>query len=174
MSYGMSTEEGKNLICATLHNMLSDGAAILDIGAGGATYYNLLGPNYDWTAIEIWPEAAEFCRARYNRVLQIDMRQYDWDKDYDLVIFGDVLEHVSVEDAQKLIKKAKAHSNMILIAIPYCYKQEALYGNEAEKHIQDKLTVELFDALYPGFNPIKIFWQDGRPAHGYYFWRKED
>lgn len=83
--------------------MLAPDAKILDVGAGGGTYYKLLGPQYNWTAVEIWKESAEYIKQFYNTVYQIDIRDFQYQEDYDLIIFGDILEHLSVEDAKKVL-----------------------------------------------------------------------
>ena len=69
-------------------------------------------------------------------------------------IFGDVLEHMTVEEAQKVIAYAKEHCNQMLIAVPFLWEQGAIRGNPNEVHIQPDLTPELFNERYPGFKPI--------------------
>ena len=57
---------------------------------------------------------------------------------------GDVLEHLSIENAQKVINYAKEHSNFILVAIPYCQAQVFTEGNTYETHLQSDLTHDIF------------------------------
>ena len=41
-------------------------------------------------------------------------------------------------------------------AVPFMYPQGEIYGNPYEVHIQEDLTLEVFDQRYPGFKPIFI------------------
>ena len=162
--YGYSYNYGKDEVKDFLITMLAPDAKILDVGAGGGTYYKLLGPQYNWTAVEVWKESAEYIKQFYNIVYQIDIRDFQYQEDYDLIIFGDVLEHLSVEDAKKVLQNATEHAKSILVAVPYCLPQDALNGNEAERHLQPDLTHDLFNQRYPGFDCI---WRN--QYYGYYW-----
>ena len=73
---------------------------------------------------------------------------------YDLIIFGDVLEHMTVEDAQAVVDYARDRCDNMLIAVPFLYEQGAKNGNPYEIHLQADLTPELFNERFPGFKPI--------------------
>ena len=167
--YGMSTPVGKKEIKFFLQTKLKTGAKILDVGAGGGTYYKLLGKNYDWSAIEIWHDTAIYLSTIYNTVYEGDVINFWYPCKYDLVIFGDVIEHLTVENAQECIERAKKNSKAILIAIPYDSPQGAIYGNEAEKHLQTGMTPEIFNKRYPGFKLILDY-----KSHAYYYWEAQD
>ena len=54
---------------------------------------------------------------------------------YDLVIMGDVLEHVNLEDGRKLVETIRKKSKWLIITMPdYFARCEAKMGNEAEIH----------------------------------------
>ena len=167
--YGMSTSEGKQEIKKFLTPTLHPGAKILDVGAGGGTYYHLLGKQYNWSAVEIWHDTAMYLSKFYNTVFEGSITDFWYHDEYDLVIFGDVIEHLEVEDAQECIARAKQHAKAILIALPYDNPQGAIYGNEAEIHRQTGMTPEIFDERYPGFKLILDY-----KVHAYYYWTKED
>jgi len=152
--FGTSTWVGKAEIKTFLQRYLKPGMKICDMGAGSGTYYNILGNNYEWTAVEIWHDAAEALKKNYNYVYEQHICDFVYPQNYDLVIFGDVLEHLTVKDAQYAVQEAEHHSKAILIAIPYLYKQGAIYGNNAEIHLQDNLTPKLFKERYPGYQII--------------------
>jgi len=154
MPYGTSWDIGKQEVKNFLLKKLPTNAKICDVGAGGGTYYNLLGPNFEWTAIEIFHETVIYLKNFYNKVYEADIRTFEYPEYYDLIIFGDVLEHITIEEAQECLKKAKLYTNAILVAVPYGLEQKEQYGNKAEIHIQYDLTPELFDERYPGFTPI--------------------
>lgn len=109
----------------------------------------------------------EYCRL-YEKSLtdtQKDIREFQYTRRYNLIIFGDILEHLTVEDAQMVLCEAKKWGEHILIGVPYLYKQEPLYGNEAERHLQEDLTHEIFTLRYPEYE--FIFGKFG--FYGYYY-----
>lgn len=164
MSVGGSYQIGKEEITQFLKDRLEKGVRILDVGAGGGTYKHYLGDDYTFEAVEVWKESIEVLNKTYDKVYSIDIRDFSYENDYDLIIFGDVLEHLSVKDAQKVLKKARKHAKAIMVAVPYLYEQEALYGNEAEVHVQSDLTPELFEERYPGFKTVLKY-----DEYGYYY-----
>ena len=169
MQYGCSTNEGKREIKQFLLAQLPKNAKILDVGAGGGTYYHLLGDQYNWSAVEIWHDAAMHLSHFYNTVYEGNIIDFQYPEEYDLVIFGDVIEHLEIVDAQECIARAKQHAKAILIALPYDYPQDALYGNKAEIHRQIGMTPEIFDERYPGFKLILNY-----KIHAYYYWTKKE
>lgn len=165
---GYSTPLGKEQVKQFLEKRLKPNMSILDMGPGQGTYYNLLGPNYVWSGVEIWHPAIEALKDKYDFLYEMDIRDFVYVKHYDLVIFGDVLEHMTVADAQKCVAAAKENASMILIAFPYDLEQGAIYGNEAERHIQPHTTPEQFDEYYPDFRRI-YYTQEFQ--YSYYYWR---
>lgn len=164
MSLGFSYPYGKTEVKEFLLKYLQPKMNILDVGSGGGTYYKLLGPTYQWEAVEIWHPSAEYCRQFYSQVYEEDITKFSYNKNYDLIIFGDVLEHLPVSEAQKVLQEAEKHTHFILVAVPYLLRQGPLDGNKAEIHIQPDLTPEIFEERYPNFQTI---WQS--PQYGYYF-----
>ena len=170
--YGYSYSWGKPEIADYLLNKLKPNASILDVGAGGGIYRDLLGYDFKWSAVEIWKDTADYLIGKYDKVYNIDIRNFEYTENYDLIIFGDVIEHLSVEDAQAVVDKAKQHSNSIMIAVPYMLEQDSLYGNESEKHLQADLTEENFKERYPDFNAVHIVKTGNSSIYGYYYWEK--
>ena len=166
---GTSTWVGKEQIKQYLLPTLHPNDKICDMGAGGGMYYGLLGKEYDWTAVEIWHDSVLELKKMYNHVYEADIRNFEYPEYYDLIIFGDVIEHLTAEDAIVCVKKAKENGKAIMIAVPYCFPQDAIYGNEAERHLQVDLTPEIFDERYPGFE--RVFEHSG---YAYYYWHKDD
>ena len=172
--YGYSYSWGKPEIADYLLNKLKPNASILDVGAGGGIYRDLLGYDFKWSAVEIWKDTADYLVDKYDKVYNVDIRNFEYTENYDLIIFGDVIEHLSVEDAQVVIDKAKQHSNSIMIAVPYMLEQESLYGNESEKHLQADLTEENFKERYPDFDAVHIVKTENSSIYGYYYWEKSN
>ena len=104
-------------------------------------------------------------RSIYDTVYPEDIRTFKYKTKYDLVILGDVLEHMTVEQAQAVLKNARRHASRILAAVPFMYRQGAIYGNPYEKHIQDDLTRQNVRERFPELTPLIEF-----DNYGYYLW----
>ena len=154
---------GKQLIVHWVKDNFPFGASCLDVGACDGKWFNLLGDYLTMDACEIYqPNIQQYNLAyRYRRVFWGDIADLEYEH-YDLVIFGDVIEHMFVGKAQRVIDYAKQHFNDMIIAVPYQLEQPEIYGNKWEKHIQDDLTPEIFDARYPNF---EIIWANDEYAY---------
>lgn len=139
---------------------------ILDVGPGQGTYSDLLRDcGYRIDAVEVWaPYVDQFnLRAKYDNVYIASVMDFDWEK-YDFIILGDVLEHLSVEDAQSLIDRMQMYGIRCMVAIPYMMIQDGTeYGNEYETHLQPDLTPEVMLKRYPSLKPVYI-----NEWYGYY------
>lgn len=159
-----SYNEGKSEVVEWVKQNFPKGSTCLDVGACDGKWFSLLGDYLAMDAVEIFlPNIEKYdLRNKYRMVYGVDIAYlpYKW---YDLIIFGDVLEHMTVKTAQKVIEYAKPRCKDMIIAVPYLYTQPAIYGNPWEEHIQNDLTPEIFDQRYPGFEPIWI-----NNEYGYY------
>ena len=143
-------------------------ATILDVGAGSGTYYNLLGGWYkNMDAVEIYrPNIIDHkLEEKYRNVFNTNIVGFEYDH-YNLIIFGDVLEHLTVEDAQKVLEYAFDRCDNLIVALPYLFKS---CGNENkyEEHIQFDLTPGNIKERYP---MIELLY--GNNIYGYYIKRK--
>lgn len=132
-----------------------EGTRILDVGAGAGKYRDLLHDYPYVDAVEAHePYVIRYeLDSRYRRVFVedvLDMRA-DVFGQYDLVILGDVLEHLTVEDAQALLEMIARYRCAVLVAVPFNYEQDAVDGVGWEVHKQPDLTPELFNERYPEF-----------------------
>lgn len=140
---------------------------ILDVGAGGGKYRRLLHSKYDnMDAVEIWAKYIPTLKDRdkYRNVFHRDMREFRFDMKYDIVIMGDILEHMTVEDGQQLINYILKNTRELIVIVPYMYPQHALYGNKYEIHLQPDLTPINFVERYP---MLHILFNDFNPAEGF-------
>ena len=96
-------------------------------------------------------------REKYSNVFCCDIANLNYGR-YDLIIFGDVIEHMSVEKAQKVLKYAYTRCADMIVSVPYKYPQEPYNNNVYEAHIQDDLTDELFNERYKGFDHLVWYW----------------
>lgn len=129
---------------------------ILDVGAGSGTYGRLLGRHiHTVDAVEIWQPYVEQFKLNeiYDHIIHADVRHVSplQFEHYDLVIFGDVLEHMSREESLKVWRNAStAKFGMISVPIVH-YPQGAEFGNPYEEHIQEHLTA---DELRKDYGPF--------------------
>lgn len=117
--------------------------SILDVGAGAGTLETIVRNDAKSTAtldcVEVWePYISRFnLETKYNSVFNIDARLFNkWD--YDLVIFGDVLEHMTEAEAKDLWHKAARNCKYAIITIPIIhFPQGEEEGNPYEAHCVD-------------------------------------
>lgn len=130
---------------------------ILDVGAGDGKWSHVLNPYFkNIDAVEIYPEyiRSHNLNEKYHKVYQVDIRDFNFEK-YDVVIFGDVWEHLSKEDAQQWWSSNKMKVGELIIIVPFSYQQDGDgefdlgSKNEFGKHHQSDLTVEVMLQRYP-------------------------
>jgi hypothetical protein len=142
---------------------------ILDVGPGVGVYADLLKPyNYSIDALEIYEGYVEAynLKEKYKNVTIGDIVTFDV-SNYDFIIIGDVLEHLTIDDAKLVIDKCKS----CLVAVPYNYPQSGVdfiengyhLINPYEEHKQSDLTPQIMFQRYPQLN---IVWSN--TIYGYY------
>lgn len=150
-----SYDYGKTEIVEYIHKHFKPGSTCLDVGACDGKWFYLVGDYLKMDAVEIFEPnvTANNLQDIYKGVYVCDIADYKY-KWYDLIIFGDVIEHMEVDKAQKVLEYAKQHCKDLIIGVPFLYKQGALYGNEYERHIQSDLTAELFEERYGKYDVL--------------------
>lgn len=125
---------------------------IIDIGCGAGAYRNLL-PEYTMDGIEIYAKyISDFNLVeRYREIFNVDAVSFKYTKKYKLAIMGDVLEHLSIDDAKTILNNLRKAKIAVIVQVPYEYEQGVYDGNENEIHIQDDLTHALFLERYSEF-----------------------
>lgn len=150
-----SYKAGKAEAVAWIKANYKRGSTCLDVGACNGIWAELVGDYLKMDGVEVWqPYINQYnLRAKYKRLYEADIRAFKFTF-YDLIIFGDVIEHLNVEDAQEVILYAKEHCKNMIVAVPFLYPQGSKNNNPYEIHLQDDLTPELFNERFPGFIPI--------------------
>lgn len=148
-----SYNEGKGEVRKWILEHFPRESSVLDVGACDGKWRLILYEYDNIDAVEAFPANAERIKHLYRNTFLTDICEFGY-KWYDLIIFGDVLEHLSVERAQAVLEFARPRCKDMVIGIPFQYKQDAIYGNPWERHIQDDLTPERFDERYPGFKML--------------------
>jgi SAM-dependent methyltransferase len=142
---------------------------ILDVGPGVGTYADFLNPlGYKIDAIEIYDKYIDAydLKNKYKNIYVDSIVKFDV-SEYDFVILGDVLEHLDIEDALKVLNKCKN----VLVAVPYICPQSGVdfYHNEHhlinpyEEHKQADLTPLVMLTRYPS---LGLIWSNH--LYGYY------
>jgi len=111
----------------------------LDIGVGEGTYAKLF-PKLKWTGVEIWEPYIEKhgLSSLYPDLHIADAREWDTDRKYDVCFLGDVLEHMTQEEAKTLLDKARRWADTVVVSIPIGkYPQGEFEGNPYEAHVKD-------------------------------------
>ena len=129
-------------------------APILDVGPGAGKYAKLLSGYSCIDALEVFePYVERFNLRRLYRELRvgsiIDVVRDLRSSQYELAILGDVLEHLSVADAQGVIERLLELQTRLLVVVPFELEQRAACGNSHECHQQPDLTVEVMRVRYP-------------------------
>ena len=98
-----SVESYKQEVFHHIRNTINPTDKILDVGPGAGKYGKSLN-DYYIDAVEIYePYITTYnLREIYENVYCDSILNFDWTF-YDYIILGDVLEHIVLEDAQKLI-----------------------------------------------------------------------
>ena len=167
--------DGQRLMIAhILGEPVSD---VLDVGAGDGKWGRLLnGLVPRITALEIWLSYVEryHLSETYTGVVVEDARKFARYADYDVIILGDVLEHLCRKDALNLIATLKEAGDRIYLTIPItkCVQDGTVYGNPYETHLDqwsnEELTVLGWRLLHRGLNSA------GTVEIGTYFMRGEE
>jgi SAM-dependent methyltransferase len=176
---GISVDLGKPQTLEWFENNQTSIKRILDIGVGSGTYINLikLSNNIcfdaEWVAIEAWkPYIDEFkLESKYNRVVNTDARKLNWDDlgKFDVAIAGDVLEHMSKDEAITLVDQILENCKTLIISIPIRYlPQDEINGNPFEVHVKDDWSHEEVLETWPQY--IKNFWKKEKKSLVGVYW----
>ena len=168
---GRSSFEGKSQIKEWLKDLDIQHNKVLDIGAGAGTYpalYRDTLKDCKWVGVEIWePYKEKYGSERhYDTLLIGDARVMQFNY-YDVCFLGDVLEHMTKEEAVSLVNKLQESCTYIIISIPIVeYPQGALHGNPYEAHVKPDWSHK---EVVKTFSNIKEFWT-GETIGVYLIW----
>lgn len=120
---------------------------VLDIGAGSGTYIKLIKEEFnickdtEWVGIEAWkPYIDKFnLEGMYDTIINNDIRKVNWESlgKFSVAIAGDILEHMSKDEAIELVENILVYCDTLIISIPIIYMpQDEINGNPFEIHIK--------------------------------------
>jgi trans-aconitate methyltransferase len=155
-----SADEGRPWMLERLQQI--DPTSMLDVGTGAGIYADMFKNSFPLCTrlgIEVWkPYIEQFnLHGKYHELIVADARELDPLPSVDVVILGDVLEHMEPEDAVKVWTRARhAAKRAVYLSIPVVhYPQGAEGGNPYQVHVVDDWT---HDQVLDGFSGITNHW----------------
>lgn len=152
----MSSDEGKSWIKERVGLLASAGPlAVVDVGPGVGTYAKLLaGPNVKRiVGIEVWEPYVHTYRLRdyYDELIIGDVRSVPIPA-ADVVILGDVAEHMTADEAQEVWRRCgEAARRAVFLSIPVVhYPQQPIEGNPYEVHVEEDWSHDKVLATFAG------------------------
>lgn len=155
----MPTSDRDNKLWALDQIRRLNPSSIVDIGPGEGTYSDLARRHTRkarWMAIEAWaPYVNEYgLFGKYDHVVISDIRHCDLNSVWiapDLVIIGDVLEHMTRDEARTVLDRLTAWADHVLVCVPLVHcDQDAVGGNWFEIHREHWSAEQMRDALADG------------------------
>lgn len=158
---GSSGDVGKTIFLDWVLNNVGRSEKILDVGFGGGVYGKILKAFYyeNIDGVDVWGENINEMGLNfiYDNIFIENVLDFEFDY-YDLIIMGDVLEHMSLEDSKTLLNRfINGKTSKLFIQVPYMYENhEAWQGNPYEVHIQDEINEEYMEREFPFLELLKI------------------
>ena len=182
MPQSQQSELGTNIIVNKITS--NPGSFVIDFGAGEGKWGKLLKTKVAHiSGVEVWAAyiSKYNLRRHYDEIYNVDLRSIDFSNEhglilenkYDTAILGDVLEHMSKDDATKFLNDLKSKVSTIYLTIPItiCIQDGNVLGNPFETHCYQWSDKEIRYEL--GFNLLNVSVNDnGLVAVGCYEWMK--
>ena len=136
---------------------------VLDIGTGMGDYLELIktyiSSDIVVHGVEVWEPYVEeyFLKERYDQLFIQDVREMT-EFSYDLVILGDVLEHMPEADAVALWDLISKQARHAMISIPIGHHPQGAWGgNPYEIHHEEDWSIERVLQAFSGIIEHKEF-----------------
>ncbi len=132
---------------------LAEHATMLDIGGGDGKWAHVLGSYLrDIDCVEVFEPYVERYNLKemYRNVYVQNFLDFDFEH-YNIVVMGDVFEHVTQEQAFEWLTKVRDKVDEIIIVVPFEYVQDwdGVYENVYGHHHQPDLTPTNMLERYP-------------------------
>lgn len=139
-SFDYGKKYTRNIVSRIKHDRM------LDIGVGCGTYAKMF-PEANWTGIEVWEPYIEQYKLNdiYSTLILSDARVFNYNLigRFDVAIAGDVLEHMTAEEAKDLLDRLRQIADTVIVSIPIGHHPQGPWeGNEYETHVVDDWTDE--------------------------------
>lgn len=146
MPESQQPDDGRDLMVAAI--LRGRHRSIVDIGAGTGKWGRILRPHAErLVAIEAWRPTVESARLTdlYDEVVVANVMATNGWREYDVAIFGDVLEHLRREQAIEIIDRLRSAGVRLFLTVPItpCPQDGAVYGNPYETHLDQWTEADL-------------------------------
>jgi hypothetical protein len=153
----MSSEQGKDWTRERVHELARQHGPlrILDVGPGVGTYARLLaGPDVAHiTGLEVWePYLTTYhLHDYYDELVVGDVRTTPL-PEVDVVVLGDVLEHMARDEAVEVWRRAAEAARVaVYLSLPVVhYPQHEIEDNPFEVHVEEDWDAESVVAAFDG------------------------
>lgn len=143
-----------DIVSGYIQNNFDSNAKILDVGPYDGRWSDRLRKQFNHIdAVEAFePYVDRFgLKEKYENIFISDVLEFEFDY-YDVIIMGDIIEHLTVEQSSALINRIKDRCRQLIIIIPYEYPQDEYDENKYQVHKQEDLTDKIFKERYPDFD----------------------
>lgn len=176
---GLSCDEGKIPVLKYIIENVNKYETILDAGFGAGAYGKLLKALYyqNIDGLDVYDKHINEMGLNliYDSIFIENITDFDFEY-YDLIILGDIIEHLDLESAKQLLLKFinENKCSQMIISVPYEYEQDELYGNSHEKHLQPEINEKYMEKHYPFLNLIsKVKSSDSGHFIATYYWKND-
>ncbi len=158
---GSSVDSGKIIFLDWLFKNVKKNERILDVGFGSGVYGKLMKAFYykNIDGVDVWPRDIEKMGLNYiyDNIYIENVLDFEFDH-YDLIIMGDVLEHIPLKESKELLNKfINGKASKLFIQVPYMYENHnAWHDNPNEIHEQDEINKEYMEKEFPFLELIDI------------------
>lgn len=143
-----------DIVSGYIQNNFDSNAKILDVGPYDGRWSDRLRKQFHHIdAVEAFePYVDRFgLKEKYENIFISDVLEFEFDY-YDIIIMGDIIEHLTVEQSSALINRIKDKCRQLIIIAPYEYPQDEYDENKYQVHKQEDLTDKIFKERYPDFD----------------------
>lgn len=174
---GLSNDAGKVAILKFILDNVNKDARILDVGFGSGIYGKLLRAFYygNIDGVDVYGENIHELSLEkiYDNIFIENILDFYFDF-YDLIIMGDVLEHIELELAKKLLSSFIEDNkcSFIIVSIPFNYEQGELYGNPYEIHLQSEVDADYMKEHYSYLKLLDSSTTSSEGIVATYVWQK--
>ena len=177
---GRSTATGKDEIFGYIIKNFPQTASILDVGFGLGMIGRYLNQYwfYNVDGIDIYGGELEGLGLEniYKKIIIGDINNFKFEY-YDIIILGDILEHIELEESKKLLEKfiQQKKCSCIIISIPYMQPMKSVSENPYDAHLQGEVNRKYMEKHFPYMKLVfEGEMKDYGGTIGIYIWREED